>query len=116
MKLLKRNQTAFGHMPYLGKHEVLEDGRHTGRYETHYGGPIPCVGYIAIPTGYITATWFGIDTDYTHILLMDNPSYGIKEEDRIDWQGATYEVKAVRPSINFLSIAIKKLTAEPDWT
>lgn len=113
MRLLKRNLTEFGHMPYLGKREILVDGKHTGRYETSYGGPILCEGYVAVPTGYINATWFGIDLDYSHILLMDDPKAGIKEEDRIEWQGATYEVKAVRPSINFLSIAMKRLTVEP---
>lgn len=112
MRLLKRQETSFAYMPYLGKQEILDNGRHTGRYGIRYGGRETYRGNVALPTGYVQATWFGIDSDYTHILLMDDPKAPIREEGIIEWRNDTYLIRAVRPSDNFLSIAMRKVTAD----
>ena len=109
MKLLKRNLTRFDHCAYLGKQEALDEGRHTGRYEVAYGEPVRMYGNISMPSGYVQNQWFGIETDYSHILLLDNPDTGIHEADRILWKGEEYEVKAVKPSLNVLSVALKRV-------
>lgn len=110
MKLLKRNTTTFTYTPYEGKTEVLKDGKHTGKFTASYGSEITYTGSISVPTGQDTQQWFGIDTKYTHILLMDNPDIDIREDGLIQWKGNVYEIKAVRPSLNVLAVALKKQT------
>lgn len=111
MKLLKRNLTEFEYMAYLGKQEIMIDGKHTGRYEVQYADPIVRRGMIDVPTGYVQNQLFGINNDYSHVLLLDDPDADIKEAGRIRWKNALYEIKAVRQSLNVLSVALKKLTA-----
>lgn len=109
MKLLKRNSTQFEVWPYQGKQEILDEGRHTGRYEVQYGTPLEMVGHISIPSGFVQNKWFGIETDYTHLLIMDNPNAEIHEADRIHWKGEEYDVQAVKPSINVLNVALRRI-------
>lgn len=111
MKLLKRNLTEFEYMAYLGKTEVTVDDKHTGRWTVQYGDPVVYHGMIDVPTGYVQNQLFGINTDYSHVLLLDDPDADIKEAGRIRWKNALYEIKAVRQSLNVLSVALKKLTA-----
>lgn len=110
MKLLKRNTTPFLYMAYLGKTEVLEDGRHTGDYTPSYGDPIQYRGNISPAVGFASDNYFGVGTQYTHILLLDNPKVDITEDGLVVWNDAEYEVKAVRPSINVMAIGLKKRT------
>lgn len=110
MRMLRRNLSAFDYKPYLGKQEVLSDGRHTGRYEAQYGDPIGYEGHIDRAAGSAQHEPFGINTNYTHVLLMDDPDAPIDEAGRVVWRGAEYEVTAVRPTLNVLSVALKKLT------
>lgn len=110
--MLRRQRTSFEYMPFLRKTEILDNGKHTGRHTAKYGGRVTYTGNVAMPTGYVQATWFGIDKDYSHILIMDDPQAPIKEEGIIEWQGDTYVIQAVRPSINFLSIAMRRITPE----
>lgn len=112
MRMLKRQETEFEYMPYYGKTEILDDGRHTGRYGLRLGGRETYRGNLAMPTGYVQATWFGIDKDYSHILIIADPKADIKEEGIIECEGNTYVIQAVRPSINFLSIAMRRVTKE----
>lgn len=117
MKLLKRNLTSFDYRACLGQQEVIveeERGnervqRHTGRYAVKYADPVAMEGSIATARGFVANEWYGIDTRYTHVLVMDNPNADIKEDGLIDWRGDTYEVRAVRPSLNVLSVALRKL-------
>lgn len=99
-------------MAYNGKQEIMIDQtKHTGRYEVQYGDPVIFRGMINSPSGYVQPQLFGINKDYTHVLILDDPDADIKEEGRIRWKDALYEIKAVSPSINVLSVALKKLTA-----
>lgn len=110
MKLLRRNLTEFAYMAYKGKEEILDYGKHTGRYEVRYGDPEIRRGMIDTPSGYAQSQFFGINPDYTHVLILDDPNADIKEAGRVVCKGVTYEIRAVRPSLNFLSVALKKLT------
>lgn len=114
MKLLKRNETDFTYTAYAGKEEVLSNGRHTGKFEVSYAEPIPYRGNISVPSGQALQQLFGIETSYTHVLLMDNPDADIREDGLIQWKGYVYEIKAVRPSINVLAVALKKTRAIPE--
>ena len=111
MKLLKRNTSAFEYRKYLGEQEILKNGHYTGNYEPTYDAPVQYRGNISAPSGFVTDQLFGIDTKYTHVLLMDKPNADIEETGLIDWKDAVYEIKAVRPSKNVLAVALKKRTA-----
>jgi len=110
MRLLRRNTTTFQYRAYLGEQEILKDGRHTGNYEVAYAEPVTYRGNISAPSGFATDNLFGVNTPYTHVLLLDNPDADIQEDGLIDWKGATYEIKAVRPSLNVLAVALRKQT------
>jgi len=110
MKLLRRNTTLFEYRAYTGQEEALKDGMHTGNWKAAYAEPVRYRGNISAPSGYVTDNLFGQNTQYTHVLVMDRPDPGIREDGLIDWQGEVYEVRAVRPSLNSTTIALRKRT------
>ena len=115
MRLLRRNTTLFDYYAYNGKTEALDNGRHTGRYEVTYKSPVTYRGTVDLPSGYVSRELFGIDTDYTHVLVMDRPDADITESGRILWDGKQFEIKAVRKSLNALSVAMKILPERGNW-
>lgn len=108
MRLLRRNTTVFQYRAYAGKQETIINGRHTGNGKPIYADPVTYRGNISSPTGFATDKLFGIDIQYSHVLLLDNPNADISEDGLILWNGAEYEIKAVRPSLNVLAVALKK--------
>lgn len=110
MRLLRRNTVAFQYRALTGEQEVMKNGHHTGNYDPTYADAVTYRGNISAPSGFATDNLFGVNTQYTHILLMDKPDANIAEDGLIDWDGATYEIKAVRPSLNVLAVALKKKT------
>ena len=113
MKLLRRNLTPFEYRARTGMEEQLVDGLHTGVYTTAYASPVLYYGNISVPSGYTQNGLFGINTDYTHVLVMENTGMvDIREDGLIDWKGDTYEIQAVRPSMNYISVALKIQTAD----
>lgn len=112
MKLLRRNLTKFEYLPYTGNQSDLnESGEHTGEYYPVYGEPVTYRGNIASPTGYAAQTFYGLDIRYSHILVMDKPDADIQETGLVRWRGDLYDIRAVRPSINVLSVALQRQTA-----
>ena len=110
MRLLRRNTTEFEYRAYQGETETIENGMHTGNYTPTYAAAVKYRGNISAPSGFVTDNLFGINTRYTHVLLMDKPDADISEDGLIDWNGSTYEIRAVRPSINVLAVALRKRT------
>lgn len=112
MKLLRRNTKAFEYLPWTGEETDLdEQGRHTGNYRPEYGEPVTKRGNISSPSGHTNQTFFGLDIRYTHTLVMAEDYEDITESGIIRWQGKLYEIKAVRPSLNGMSAALKEMTA-----
>ena len=66
---------------------------------------------ISAPSGFATDNLFGINTQYTHILLMSDMNADIKEYGLVVWKEDEYDVQAVRPTMNVLAVALKKRTA-----
>lgn len=121
MKCLERNKTSFEYLPYDGTETDLnDDGEHTGDFRPEMGKPKEYRGNISVPSGQTQQLLYGEDIRYTHTLIMDNPNADINEYGVIRWKGEMYDITAVRPSLNFLSIALKKQTVnfakpyEPD--
>ena len=110
MKMLVRNLRRFTYFPYTGKTEILNNGKHTGKFEVSYGSPVEYHGNISVPSGNANQQLFGIETKYTHVLLMDDPAADIHEDGLIEFDGSNYEIKAIRPSLNVLAIALRKRT------
>ena len=111
MKCLKRNLTTFTYRKYLGESDYdAETGEYTGEPVAQYSDPISYEGNISAPSAFANQTLFGVDTRYTHVLVMDDPTADIEETGVIEWKDSTYEVRAVRPSLNVLAVALRKQT------
>jgi len=111
MRTLRRNTVLFTYRPYEGKaYRENSDGRKTGTLNPVYGPGTTCRGNLAPATGFAANNWFGVNTRYTHIVLMDDSTADIRETGRIDYGGAEYEITAVRKSVNVLALALRRLT------
>lgn len=111
MRNLKRNMTEFEYLPPDGEtSDVNEDGDYTGEFYPQHSDPVPMKGNISMPSGNVSQDFFGTDTRYTHVLVMDDPDADISELGIIRWKGSLYEIRAVRPSLNALSVALRKKT------
>ena len=111
MHLLRRNTTLFEYLPPDGETSDLNDnGEHTGDFYPVHKDPVIYRGNISTPSGYISQNFFGTDMRYTHVLMMDDPDVDITELGIIRWKGKLYEIRAVRPSINSVSIALREKT------
>ena len=111
MRTQRRNTVRFQYKANTGEEtEVTRSDMHTGEYEPVYADPVEYRGNISAPSGVAQANLFGLNTPYTHVLVMDDPKAQIKEDGLVVWNGDEYEVKAVRPSLNVLSVALRKRT------
>lgn len=114
MRLLLRNLTEFEYYAYDGVGSDLnDDGEHTGEFHPAYRPPVVYKGNISTPNGHTNQTFYGEDIRYTHTLVMEKNA-DIDEHGVIRWQGNTYMITAVRPSINGLSVALKRMTGGED--
>lgn len=111
MRLLRRNTTVFEYIPATGEESDLDENeRHTGEFHPVYGDPVEYRGNISAPSGKTQQAFYGEDIRYTHILVMDRVDVEISEEGLIRWKGALYDIQAIRPSLNVMSIALRKRT------
>ena len=113
MRLLIRNRTTFQYYGYTGLDSDLdENDLHTGIPKPVYADPVTYKGNISSPSGAAVQAFDGLDIRYTHVLVMDNPKADIRETGYIVWKGKTYDVTAVRPSLNVLSVALHQRTVD----
>lgn len=112
MILLKRNLKEMEYIPYEGESDIDPDtGRHTGEPVPSYGEPIPFMGNISTPSGYVNPTFYGEDIRYTHTLAMEpTDKFEPSEYGLIRYNDDTYEIRAVRPSLNYITLALRKVT------
>lgn len=111
MRLLIRNRTTFQYYGYTGVDSDLDENElHTGNFKPVYEDPVTYNGNISSPSGAAVQAFDGLDIRYTHILLMDNLKADIRETGYIVWKNKTYDVTAVRPSLNVLSVALHQRT------
>ena len=120
MRCLLRNKKSFEYFPYTGVETDLNtDGEHTGEFHRQYGRPIRMKGNISSPSGNTNTTFYGDDIRYTHTLVMEHPKADVNEYGLIRWNGEWYTITATRPSMNSVTVALKKQTADyyeaPDY-
>ena len=109
MKLVRRNTSLFKYYAFMGQEsDVDENGFHTGVPVPLYDNPVVKRGSISAPSGGVTQALDGLEGTYTHTLIMATPKSGIKEDGLIVWRNQQFAVTAVRPSINFTLIALRK--------
>lgn len=113
MKTVRRNEKKFEYFAYTGlTSDVNEDGLHTGVPKPVYDDPVEYRGVISAPSGQTAQAFDGLDIRYTHVLIMDNPNVGIKEDGIIRYKGELYFIKAALPSLNVMNIALKRRTKD----
>ena len=119
MRLLQRNLTEFEYIPQTEETDIdPETGIHTGEFrpvtaeDDEDAEPILYEGNISPASQYATYTLFGTDIRYTHVLLMDDPEVEINEYGKIKWNGDLYDIRAVRRSLDSVSIALRKQTKD----
>lgn len=111
MRLLRRNTTEFEYLPHTGvESDLNEDGEHTGEFHPVYGEAVTYRGNISAPNGQTRQQFYGEEVRYTHTLVMDKPDTPITELGRVRWRGDLYTIQAVRPSLNVLNIALRRVT------
>ena len=112
MRLLIRNRTEFEYYAYTGVDSDIDEetGMHTGIPHPVYDDPVTYKGNISAPSGAAVQAFDGLEVRYTHVLLMDDPNADISETGYIVWKGKAYDVTAVRPSLNVLSVALRMRT------
>lgn len=115
MKLLIRNMTEFEYFAPDGEAtDVNDDGEHTGEFRPSYANAVTLRGNISAPSGQTEHQFYGEDLRYTHTLLMADTDAGIHEGGLIRWKGHTYDIVAVRPSLNVLSAVLRRQTDTED--
>lgn len=113
MKIQRRNRTSFEYLPASGEETDLNEyGEHTGEYGPDYGTAVTYFGTISAPSGNVNQTFYGQDIRYTHVLIMDDPNVDIRENGLIRWKGHEYEIRAVLPTLNTLSVALRRVTSD----
>ena len=116
MILLKRNLKEMEYIPYEGESDIdPTTGLHTGEPVPSYGEPIPFHGNISAPSQYVNPTFYGEDIRYTHTLAMEpTDDVPVDEHGLIRYNGDTYEIRAVRRSLNYITLALRKQTVNND--
>jgi hypothetical protein len=116
MRLMKRNLRPFAYSLYEGSAEITDsDGNLTGEYQDVYSDPVIIDGDVSAARGEVSIRQFGESLDYTKVILLDDVDTPISETSRlwVDDVDTTkphdYVVKMVAKSLNFVSIAIKKV-------
>lgn len=123
MRLLERNKSEFWYSLYNGKTDVVDaDGFKTGEKEITYTAPRMCRANISPATGVNTVEMFGTSEQYDKVIVLDAvtappidentvlcvdkpPTYDA--DDRLLYD---YVVKRVARSLNYVSIAISKVS------
>ena len=80
MRCLDINKTSFFYANLLSTEDQTdEDGLYTGETKHNYTEPTKKEGNISPAAGVATSEIFGIDTNYTHVLVMDDPECDLDE-------------------------------------
>lgn len=118
MKALARNKQTVYYALYSGKTKTYDsDGLFTGDYSIAYATPVKTAMNVSAARGGAVVEMFGINTNYTRVLVTDDLNCPI-DETSVLWIGATpnsaadnfnYRVVAVGKSLNSIAFAIAEV-------
>ena len=116
MRCLSRNKQVFQYRNYLTGTEIKVGDLNTGVVSVSYSAPVTCTGSISPASGYSETEQFGTLEGYDKVIVT-NEMLPIDENSVINIdnlvQSSTepydYIVKRVARSLNYTSIAIKKV-------
>lgn len=111
MKGLKRNMQKFFYAEPTGDRKPILDanGNMTGEYASMYSEAKEWEGNISPATGAVEAAAFGSDVTYDRVIVLAGNYPPIDEFYKVWFDGEPYIVKKVAPSLNSVSIAIRKV-------
>lgn len=125
MKCMEINKRGFWYAPYLGKEEIVRDGKRTGQYTVKYGTPVNARAVISPARGGVNEELFGVNAVYDRTITTEDVDIGIDEmsvlwidkKPGIGADGATetpwdYVVEKVARSLNSVSVAVKKVSVQ----
>lgn len=110
MRTLKRNQVKVWYKLLTGEEEIVRiNGLRTGEFFKTYSEPTYVMANVAPATGNASIEPFGIETNYTHIMLVQGTDCPI-DETSILWIGEDepvyYMVVRVMKSLNHIRYAL----------
>lgn len=118
MRVLERNKRPFQYRLYLGKTDYQDsNGDYSGEQILTYSEPVNMRGSISPASGYSQTEQFGTLDGYDKVIVIDDISCPITEtsviniENLVSTASAPHEyiVRRVAKSLNYISIAIKKV-------
>lgn len=117
MRTLERNKQIVWYSNKSKDNPVIDEyGNETGEYILAYSGPKSICLSVSTPTGEISTNPFGNFSDYDKVLLTDSIEMEVSEStvfwvDNLDTEKPhDYEVKKIAKSLNYLAIAVKKVS------
>ena len=120
MKDLSRNKKTFYYALYTGNAEVIDEfGNRTGQYVATYTEPIAYRANISPARGASDLEQFGINTNYTKVIVTSDMECPFTETTRL-WIGIptsksyNYVVTQRAESINSISFAIREVNTSGD--
>lgn len=123
MRTLKRNRRRFFYSLYRGEFLLYDDyGYETGELDQVYSVPVECWANISAAKGEVSTEQFGINESYDKVIVMDK-DLGIEESSALWIDSVTksddaysisskpqdYIVVKIAKSLNFVSLAVKKV-------
>jgi hypothetical protein len=113
MRTLKRNKVEVTYALYDGKAEIQNsDGTYTGEWEKTYSEPVTLMANVAPATGNASVEPFGVDTNYSHIMVVEGTDCPIAEETIVLYNGQTYRVVRVAKSLNHIRYALREVQTD----
>lgn len=116
MRVLNRNCRPFYYAPYLGSAESIDnDGNYTGENPPKYGERVLAYGNISSASGMAVVDVYGYALDYDKTIIMSKKPDSMTEQcvlwvDDLTSADPDYIVRRVNPSLNYVSIAIKRVS------
>ena len=123
MRCMVRNKSKFYYASYIDETEIIDEyGNRTGEYNIRYSKPYKVYGNVSAAQGEMQTRQFGASVSYDKVIVLDDRNAPIDEHSilwvdtlpHLNEDGTTdtpydYTVKKVAPSLNGVSIAIRKV-------
>ena len=117
MRTLKRNKVKVWYRLYTGETEIENiSGIRTGEYRKTYSAPTYVMANLAPATGEAYVEPFGVETNYSHIMVVEGTDCPITET-TVLWTGTDtapdkqYRVKRIAKSLNHIRYALEEIEA-----